>query len=231
MKQPIPDICYLICATPHSGSQLFAQLLADTTLAGNPGEFFNPWHMGHAASEFPKRLIYERACVEELMAKHTTPNGVFGVKAHFTQVTNFVGLGRLESLFPTPLRYISLTRKDNVRQAISLARAVQTGQFSSDQPIAREPVYNNYQIQCCLREVLIQEKGWETYFAERGIEPFRVVYEELVEDRSGSVLNALKYLGVSVPDDFQVPGPRMQKQADHMTEEWVARFTADNKQD
>jgi LPS sulfotransferase NodH len=57
------------------------------------------------------------------------------------------------------------------------------------------------------------------------------VYEELVENRAGMVLNALKYLGVSVPDDFQVPSPRMQKQADHMTEAWVAKFTADNQQD
>jgi LPS sulfotransferase NodH len=220
-----PKTCYLICASHRSGSSLLKDYLADTGLAGNPQEYFNPWHMGHAKG-FPKELVYDRAYVQELIKEHTTPNGVFGVKAHFTQIINFVGLGRLEDLFPTQLRYIYVQRRDDVRQAVSLARAVQTDQWGWEHPAAREPVYNFFQILCCLREVRIQEKGWKVYFLGKGIEPFQVVYEDFVAAPEPVVLEVLRFLDIVIPEDFQVPPPRLRKQADQLSEEWVTKFQA-----
>lgn len=198
--------------------------MADTGLAGDPQEYFNPWHMGHAEGEFPKEFAYDDAYVLKLIEKHTTPNGVFGVKTHFTQVVNFVGLGRLESLFPTPLRYIFMQRRDEIRQAVSLARAIQTDQWGWEQPASRKPEYNFYHILDCLREINVQEKGWEMYFMERNITPFRVVYEELIADPESIVVNAMNYLGIAITDGFVLPSPRLRKQADSLSEEWVAKF-------
>jgi LPS sulfotransferase NodH len=219
-----PRCCYIICSAPRSGSHLFSNLMADTQLAGYPQEHFNPWHMGHARDEFPERLVYDRSYVNELIEKYTTPNGVFGTKAQFTQITNFVGLGRLEGLFPAPLRYIYVQRLDDERQAVSLARATQTGQYVWDQPVGAKPKYNYHQISQCLREIKIQEKGWEVYFLERQITPFRVVYEQFVEDVDCITIEALRFLDVQVPAGFQVPPPRMRKQADYLSEEWVTKF-------
>ena len=119
----IPHTCYLIAASPRSGSQLLGDLLTSTGLAGFPDEHFNPWHMGDAANFFPDDLLYGPDHIQQLIKKYTTPNGVFGTKAHFLQVINFVGLDRLESLYPTPLKYVSLRRRDFTRQGISFGES------------------------------------------------------------------------------------------------------------
>jgi LPS sulfotransferase NodH len=219
-----PHTCYLIAASPRTGSQLLAALLTGTGLAGFPDEHFNPWHMGDATNFFPDDLIYGQEHIQQLIEKHTTTNGVFGSKAHFLQVTNFVGLDRLESLYPTPLKYISLTRRDVEHQGVSLARAGQTDSYNSDMPAMKEPVYNLYQISQCTREVRVQAKGWETYFHNRGIEPFRVVYEDLVADQEGILRGVLDFLGVAIPKDFLVPETHLKKQADALNDLWVEKF-------
>lgn len=219
-----PKICYLIAASPRSGSQLLGGLLTATGLAGFPDEHFNPWHMGDTDGSFPDKLLYGPERVQHMIEKHTSPNGVFGTKAHFLQVTNFVGLHRLESLYPVPLRYISLTRRDVERQGISLARASQTGSFNSDMPATREPAYNYHQIWQCLREVRVQAKGWETYFHSREIEPHRVVYEDLVENPETVLRGVLEFIGVAVPDEFRVPEIRLKKQADSLNDIWLEKF-------
>jgi LPS sulfotransferase NodH len=220
----IPHTCYLIAASPRSGSQLLGSLLTATGLAGFPDEHFNPWHMGDATNFFPDDLLYTPEHIQRLIEKFTTPNGVFGTKAHFLQVTNFVGLDHLESLYPTPLKYISLTRRDVVRQGISLARAAQTNAYNSDMQPTREPVYNFHQISQCTREVRIQTKGWETYFHQRGIEPFRVVYEDFLTDQERIIRGVLEYLGVAVPEDFRIPETHLKKQADSLSDQWVEKF-------
>ena len=219
-----PHTCYLIAASPRSGSQLLGSLLTATSLAGFPDEHFNPWHMGHATNFFPDDLLYGPEHIERFIAKHTSPNGVFGTKTHFLQVTNFVGLDRLESLYPTPLKYIFLRRREVERQGISLARAAQTDAYNSESREQNQPVYNFHQISQCIREVRVQDKGWRTYFYSRGIEPHVVIYEELVADRARILKGVLEFLGVSIPRDFQVPETHLKKQADSVSDEWVKKF-------
>jgi LPS sulfotransferase NodH len=228
-SQITPHTCYLIAASPRSGSQLLGNLLAATGLAGNPDEHFNPWHLGDATNFFPDDLLYGPEHIQRFIATTNTPNGVFGTKAHFLQVTNFVGLDRLESLYPTPLKYIHLRRKDVERQGISLARAAQTDSYNSDMPEQDAPVYNYHQIWQCIREVRVQDKGWKTYFHNQGIEPFVVIYEELAADRARILKGVLESLGVSLPLDFQVPETHLKKQADSLTDEWVEKFRRGDK--
>ena len=219
-----PHTCYLIASSPRSGSQLLAELLRSTGLAGWPDEHFNPWHMGHGANCFSGNFIYGSEHIHKLAEKHSSPNGVFGTKAHFLQVVDFVGLDRLETIYPTPLKYVSLCRRDFTRQGISLARASQTDSFNSEMRPAREPAYNYFQIWQCIREVRVDAKGWETYFQQRGIEPYRVVYEDFVGQQLETVRGILEFLGVDIPADLQVPTATLKRQADSLTEDWVERF-------
>jgi trehalose 2-sulfotransferase len=220
----VPHTCYLIAASPRSGSQLLGSLLAATGLAGNPDEHFNPWYMGDATNFFPDDLLYGPKHIQHLIAEHTTPNGVFGTKTHFLQVTNFVGLDRLENLYPKPLKYIYLRRKDVERQGVSLARAAQTDAYNSETSEKGQPVYDFHLISKCTREVRVQDKGWRTYFYNRGLEPHVVIYEELVMDRARILRGVLQFLGVSIPQDFQVPETHLKKQADSISDEWVEKF-------
>ena len=219
-----PRICYIIVSSPRSGSHLFSTLMAATDLAGHPEEHFNPWHMGDATDFFPDQLIYGAGHVQQQIEKSMTPNGVFGTKAQFTQITNFVGLDQLENLFPTPLKYILVARRDIIRQGVSLSRASQTDAFDSQVEEVNPPAYNYHHLWQCIREVRIQAKGWETFFQNRGIKPFRVVYEDLVKDRARFVRGALEFIGVSLPPDFQIPETHLKKQADSLSDEWVEKF-------
>ena len=219
-----PHTCYLIAASPRSGSQLLGSLLTATGLAGFPDEHFNPWHMGDATNFFPEDLLYSTEHIQKLFEKHTSPNGVFGTKTHFLQVTNFVGLDRLESLYPTPLKYISLSRRDSERQGISLAWATQTDSYNSDMKPAKAPVYNFYQILQCTREVRVQTKGWMTYFHQKGIEPLKVIYEDLVTDQGGTLKRVLEFLEINIPKNFKIPETHLKRQADSLTDLWVEKF-------
>ncbi|RPJ25078.1 MAG: hypothetical protein EHM33_15760 [Chloroflexi bacterium] len=219
-----PHTCYLMASSPRSGSQLLGALLTSTGLAGFPTEHFNLWHMGDATNFFPDDLLYSPEHIQKLIEKQTTPNGVFGTKAHFLQVINFVGLDCLEYLYPTPLKYISLRRCDFTRQGISLARAVQTNSYNSDMQSARDPIYNFYQILQCIREVRVDAKGWETYFHQRGIEPLRVIYEDFVADQRGTLKRIFDFLEIVIPADLQMPASPLKRQADSLSDLWVEKF-------
>jgi LPS sulfotransferase NodH len=220
----IPSTCYLIASSPRSGSQLLGDLLTSTGLAGFPAEHFNPWYMGDATNFFPDDLLYGPEHIQRLIEKYTTPNGVFGTKAHFLQVINFAGLDNLEHLYPAPLKYISLRRRDFTRQGISLARAVQTDSYNSNMQPARDPIYNYDQIFQCIREVRVDAKGWETYFQQRGIEPLRIVYEDFVVDPGDTLQRIFDFLEIAVPAGFQMPVSPLQRQADSLSDLWVEKF-------
>jgi LPS sulfotransferase NodH len=159
-----------------------------------------------------------------LTEKYTTPNGVFGSKAHFLQVINFAGLDDLEHLYPTPLKYISLCRRDSTRQGISLARAVQTESYNSDMRPLRDPSYNYYQILQCIREVRVDAKGWETYFHQRSIDPLRIIYEDFVADQEGTLRRIFEFLEIQIPKDFQMPASQLKRQADLLSDLWAEKF-------
>jgi LPS sulfotransferase NodH len=221
----VPRTCYLIAASPRSGSQLLGDLLRRTGLAGFPTEHFNPWHMGDATNSFPDDLLYGPEHIQRFIEKHTTRHGVFGSQAHFLQVVNFVGLDRLEGLYPAPLRYISLRRRDYTRQGISLARAVQTNSYNSDMQPVKEPIYNYHQILQCIREVRVDAKGWETYFHQRGIEPLRVIYEDFVVDQKDTLKHIFDFLEIAIPLDFQMPASALKRQSDSRSDLWVEKFS------
>jgi LPS sulfotransferase NodH len=68
--------------------------------------------------------------------------------------------------------------------------------------------------------------AWQDFFERCGVKPMEVVYEELVEDYRETVLWLLDGMGISVPENFAVAEPRMRRQADELSEEWVRLYDA-----
>jgi LPS sulfotransferase NodH len=66
--------------------------------------------------------------------------------------------------------------------------------------------------------------NWRRLFERTGIDAFEVAYEDLVESYESTVLTVLRYLELPVSAGQQVAPPRLQKQADLVTEEWVRRY-------
>ena len=66
-------------------------------------------------------------------------------------------------------------------------------------------------------------RGWEDWFHATGREPIRVIYEEFVGSRAATVGRVLDGLGVDPREPENEKGP-MKRQADDLSQDWVARF-------
>jgi LPS sulfotransferase NodH len=182
-----PQESYFVCATPRSGSWFLCGLLASTGVAGRPHEWF--WRDTRASLERAWGVRDKREYLELVLAAGTTSNGVFGAKVMF---------GLLPGLEPFPRpRFVWMRRRDRLAQAASFARAVQTGHWHHWDPPARaEPEARPDMVEALRAELDELEAGWERWFAERGVEPLEVAYEELAADPAAETRRVLAFLGL-----------------------------------
>jgi LPS sulfotransferase NodH len=117
---------YLLCATPRSGSNYLCELLASTGRLGTPREYFNA--TGRRAYDDPAYPEDPREELARVLTTGSTTNGVYGVKVHPFQLAPL--LDRVDPFAELPrLRAVRIRRLDRLGQALSWARAQQTGQF------------------------------------------------------------------------------------------------------
>lgn len=241
----IPRISYLICATPRCGSNLLCEALENTGHAGIPGEYF--WDETHWIRKLGTASY--TGFLHEVIKRSTTKNRVFGTKVMWGYFDDFVSRVRktteygrkngsshelLEQLFPG-LRYIWITRRDKVRQAVSFWMSLQTLVWwrkagIDPPPPRRQPEYHFEAIDHFVQEIVMHEAAWQVYFDRHAIVPFTVIYEDLASAYEATALKILDWLDVTYPQDL-VFGPRlMQKQADDVSEIWVDRYLEEKRE-
>jgi LPS sulfotransferase NodH len=239
----------------RSGSTLLCDALSSTGVAGHAEEYFperlvdgelfvqtgaalkdpDTWRLEWTSTPFEQ-------CLERVLASGTTPNGVFASKVRWPNMPYLNetlgalpergGLSLAEhlySLFPN-LRYVWVTRRDKVRQAVSLVKARQSQQWkamSARPQRSGEVDYNFHIVDVALRRIVHEECAWEEYFTRAGITPFTVVYEDLVRHHESTVRRLLDDLDVDPPTGYVFPSPRLHKQADAVSEAWVKRYYGD----
>jgi trehalose 2-sulfotransferase len=233
---------YMICAVPRTGSYLLCDLLKRTGVAGCPNEYFNESFQVQWTKEWGTTALGDY--VNNVLRLGTTPNGVFGVKVHPMQFDSLcrqlAGKSRvpyamrpdlLKHAFPD-LRYVRLTRRDNLKQAISYVRAIQTrAWWDTDKPPGPSgPVklerlrFDFHFIERALHFLAAMDQRWLNYFDTLGLSPLMLEYEDLIADPLNSVNAVLEWLGVGMrPGDSCELSP-FRRQADEQTEEWVDRF-------
>ena len=149
----------------------------------------------------------------------TSENGVFGAKLmwnqlpdleqHATAMPEFAGLDGselLDRLLGQP-GYVWLRRRDKVRQAISLWRALQTRTWRAEHPAAEgeRPTlsYSFRGIEHLRRRLSADDEAWGRFFLHSLIDPLELVYEDDVSpDPAGAVARVLALIGVAVPSDW-----------------------------
>lgn len=215
---------YAICTQPRSGSNLLCQYLSSTGQLGYPLEYFNgPGRRALGLPDFPDDPKLQ---IDAILRIGATPNGVYAVKLFASQ---FAGVGRhlrWMDLLPD-LHFVYLIREDLLGQAISWARALQTEQYRSTQPVKRVAAYDAGLIRSQLMAIVQERAQWEVFFARTGIRPLRIVYERFLEDQSNHVGLVADLVDVSTPIIDQ-PGIDLVMQRDTVTEEWRQRFRAEN---
>jgi LPS sulfotransferase NodH len=221
-----PRISYMVCSIPRSGSSLLCELLSSTGLAGAPAEFFHPDKMSALRQRWDAETLDDY--LRELFARKTSPNGVFGAKAHWGQYNPLFGDTDPRRVLPRP-QLVFITRRDRLRQAVSWVRALQTFRWATEggPRVDRPAVFDSEHIGRKLRRIDREESLWEGLFDRYGIEPQRVVYEDFVEAQETTVREVLDELEVDTPANLDLPPPALDRQADDLSEEWIERYLAD----
>lgn len=233
-----PHTSFIVCATQRSGSSLLCEALWNTGLAGRPDEYFLP------DTEKDYSEIWETSTYVEyfdrVIEEGTTPNGVFGAKIMWDQVGYFkkkvLEIPRyahlktsdlMGSIFPN-LHYIWIARRDKVRQAVSFWKRIQTGIHSwyEDEPprYTKTLEFDFVEIDRLVHKFHQSDLYWQSYFRTIGVSPFRVIYEEDLEQGYEDVIKRiLAYLAVMIPDGLTFQAER-RKQGDELSEMFVRLY-------
>jgi len=219
---------FFLCATPRSGSNLLARLLAGTQLVGLAGERFNHHELPGWARAHPGTYLVE-------CAKDARGTGVLGLKLHWDQVERFLGLLRrlrgvgglshrelVERVFPEP-SFVWLRREDEVAQGVSWWKAKTSGAWLGGREPRGEPWFDFEEIDARVRRVREHNDAWARWFAANRLDPLSITYEEVAADPLRAVRRVLVHLGLDAPAVLAVE-PRTQRQADAVNEDWIRRY-------
>lgn len=236
---------YIIATTGRNGSTLLADALTQTELAGKPTEYFLPNMVFNAVRAYHMSITSLPDYAAQLIEKTATPNGVFGTKMMWLHLDSFVTrvldsepdyhdlntFQRFERLFHHP-RYIFMRRRDHVRQGISMLKALQSdvwfvhreGELAHQPRPMAELRFDYYALEHEIEQAREGEQRWENFFAEHGVMPHSVYYEELDTAYEPTVNAVLDFLEIERPDGFSIAPPRLVKQSDHINDEWAALY-------
>jgi len=234
-----PVLSYTIWFSQRTGSTLLCHALESTGLAGRPGE----WLLSEDVL-----ALYERhgaGTPAELRDRvwdvATTPNGVLGLKhglyepyfgallGEFRHLDGHDGTrpGIWESAFPSS-RHIFMTRRNKIRLAVSWWKAIQSREWHRLHGAAPQDaeIVDRYRFEAIdhlLAEAAMREAAIQEFFAEGGIVPLTIVYEDFVRRYEETVLEILTWLGISASKASVAP-PAHERLADAISEDWVQRF-------
>ena len=241
-----PETSYTIWFSQRTGSTLLAQTLASTGVAGNPGE----WLLETSGDREREGVLNPEDYRRMIWQKGSTPNGVCGVKLSFFEpfITETISifstlpefrnkrasLGEIwDQVFPN-CRHIFMTRRNKIRLAVSWWKAIQSGEWHRQKGAkpAEADLANAYSFEAInhlLVESVFREAGIQSFFAEVGIQPLTIVYEDFIADYTGTVQSVLAYLGLDW-HNIQIGKPETTKLADALSDEWVQRFRQERQQ-
>lgn len=201
MKLPAAPTQYVMFFTPRSGSSWLTDIADRTGKLSIPGECFNPNFMPNMTRALNATNMDEYI---DILVRRRNTSGVFGFQITYHQL-NAVFRNREDFLerFPSE-KYFWLVREDILLQAISLYKMQKTqlghaSQASAAELEAKEKsfTYNAGQIKRWLEHIRHAEVDTEKLFADCGLSPFRMSYEQNTSLRPAKVVNAMgHYLGL-----------------------------------
>lgn len=207
-------------------------------------------HWGLSPQEAPPGTAlqdpgFARAYLDAALSAGRAGTGLFGLRLmaetlpELNTILNrlYPGLphdrARLERAFGR-LAFVHLSRGDLLAQAISLVRARQTGLWhrapdgSDVERLGppRAPRYDPAAIRSELAQLQQDAARWDIWFADEGITPVTLHYEELAADPAAALARACGALGITPPPAAQIR-PHVAPLADRLNHEWAARFRAE----
>ena len=237
-----PRRCYVVCAIPRSGSNLLTDGLHATRRAGRPKQFFMPKYESTYAAAHRLDGSDFAGYVRGIVAATATSNEVFGFKLMGWYLHEFLrrlretrsfgdtrssDLEMLLNAFPR-LQFVQIVRRNKLQQAISKARATQTGlwKIQAGNSASGEAEFDAELIARCLEDAKREETIWAGFFDGICTPPFQVEYEELCHDYEGTIRSVLEFLEIRLPRRVRVETPTTVRQTDAASREWQERYLA-----
>ena len=231
---PVPRRSVVICCLPRTGSSLLGHRLYAAGATGWPGEWL--WREDVDRNWKAWGVSSWREYLDRVLEAGMGPNGVFCTKLmwgylhdalyelrRLSRMYDEDDLAVLSSFFPEP-SFVWVRREDVVAQAVSWAKAVQTGQWASFQTVQAEPAFDSDQIDGLYHLARVHDAAWARWFAAHDVDPLRVVYEELASDPEGVVEDVIERLGLE-PSPVEGRAPmEPARQADAVNLDWAARY-------
>lgn len=241
---------YIICATPRSGSTLLCDLLSQTGVAGHPNSFYRQESVADFVAEWGVTpgdgVDFERRYLAAVIKAGTGDTHTFGMRVMWPSMPFLLeqlrrlypdqstDTGRIAAAFGTPV-YIHLQRKDRVAQAISRAKAEQSGLWhrhadGSERERVKDhqaPQYDGAQLERFIAEAEDNEAHWHRWFDAAGVTPFEVSYEDLSANPIAALASTLGALGKD-PDIAKRVTVQTARLADAASRDWAARFAREH---
>lgn len=216
----VPQL-FLIATLPRSGSHYLCHKMRSTGVLGCPLEYFSESRFADWCSRLDTEDPNE--VLAYWYANRTSPNGLFGVKAHWPQFDWFQR-EKCSVVFPyTPV--IRITRNDHIAQAISWNIAQQTESWISFKPAKGQPVYQFQGILAAYRAIENESACWQKFLDQSQRPLLELCYEDFVEDIEGALHEIARFLGVNEPISSNTGFPWMpQRQSAPTSQVWRERF-------
>ncbi len=218
-----PSKVLIIASTARSGSHMLGHALYETNKFGFPLEYAQAKNL----EEWKRRLGCDDiiGVMKELMRRRTSPNGVFGIKIHYSHLEQFGGFENLVKLFPDAY-YILLNREDVLEQAVSLSIASQTGVLISGQkPIKEDPVYDFSHIDKCLKDTIINNSLWRYTLAGSGCRYSEMSFDKIRSDLPHAIKEISSFIDVEIDNNELTKEQATIKQSNQRNVEWATKFS------
>jgi len=212
----------ILLSMPRSGSSWLASLTNATGTMGKADEWLDFAHL--TPPKGPKGRPHLNA---KTLQSASTENGHFAVKIFPRQLLQVIDEYEFDFIRRAMREYdtklVFLEREDRKAQAISLVRAMQTGQWRADQPAKKEAKYNFGAVAQAYFHINRGYGFWQSYLALQGFPYAHFSYENTAADPTPYLETVSQHFGEPLP----VTHSQLKAQSDSTSVEWRARFEQD----
>lgn len=208
---------YCILSSPRAGGTLLGRMLYQTSLAGDPLEYFNLRLLQLARERFGDPRLSSWDFLRLMEARRTSRNGIFGIKIQFDQMLRAF---KTEVPNEAMLQFLNrhqylfwIRRRDRLRQAISQTIAVHTNVWSSeDANVAASSTISVFDCIRSLQTIAYQDTGWQALIGKLALRPVVIWYEDLAAEYEKTCSKVLSCLGLGDLIEV-VPPPPIERQS------------------
>jgi LPS sulfotransferase NodH len=217
-----PNKVLIICSTQRCGSHMLGHALFETKDFGFPLEYANAVNL----EEWKKRL--KTSSIGETISKlqkiRTSNNSVFSIKLHYQHIEQFGTFEQVQKVFPNAY-YVILSRKELLKQAISLVIADQTGVWINGQEQTSSTVtYDSKEIDRQLRVVIKENASWRYTLALTGSNYIEMNFDDVKINMPQSIKKIAGFMGLNITKTIIPEFPTTKKQSSAINKEWESRF-------